>query len=157
MAKGGKRVGAGRKPGAVTVRTREVAAKAIAAGDLDPLTVMLENMRHFHQLAADAEATLQGISARELLAQPADAEAMSEKDQFEILLAHVRKAADLRDRSQSCARDAARFMHAPIAAVDTRAKADDSVPLPERLKAYTREDAIAASGTKVVELKRSKP
>jgi len=45
MAKvGGKRPGAGRKPGSVTKRSQEIAAKAVAAG-ITPLELMLSEMR----------------------------------------------------------------------------------------------------------------
>ena len=54
MARGGKRVGAGRKQGSLTTRTRKVAEKAAATGQT-PLEVMLENMRHFQKVALDAE------------------------------------------------------------------------------------------------------
>jgi hypothetical protein len=43
MTRGGKREGAGRKPGAVTQKTREVAEKALQGG-ITPLEVMLEAM-----------------------------------------------------------------------------------------------------------------
>jgi hypothetical protein len=44
MPKGGKRPGAGRKPGSLTKRTREIAEGASAAGEL-PLEYMLRQMR----------------------------------------------------------------------------------------------------------------
>lgn len=44
MAKGGARIGAGRKPGSVTQKTRDIAAKATANG-ITPLEVMLAAMR----------------------------------------------------------------------------------------------------------------
>lgn len=148
MAGGGKRVGAGRKPGAVTKRVRAIAEKALADG-VDPLTVMLANMRHYHKLAADAEKLLEGVTASELVGKSE----LSVKEQVDILLAEVRKAADLRDRSQLCARDAARYLHAPLAAVNATGTAQDAVPVPERLKEYERQQAIEAS-PKVVEMRR---
>ena len=42
-SRGGKRNGAGRKPGAANVKTREIADKAVAQG-VTPLEVMLEAM-----------------------------------------------------------------------------------------------------------------
>ncbi|MET3481558.1 hypothetical protein [Methylobacterium sp. 1973] len=44
MAHGGKRTGAGRKPGSTTQKTREIADKAINEG-MSPLEVMLTAMR----------------------------------------------------------------------------------------------------------------
>ncbi|MET3409480.1 hypothetical protein [Methylobacterium sp. 1030] len=45
MAGGGRRPGAGRKPGSATTKTREIAERAIAEG-ITPLEVMLTAMRH---------------------------------------------------------------------------------------------------------------
>lgn len=42
---GGARQGAGRKPGAVTVRTREEADRDAAAGEIGPLEIVLTRMR----------------------------------------------------------------------------------------------------------------
>lgn len=44
MARGGRREGAGRKPGSLTKRTREV-AENVAASGLTPLEYMLNTMR----------------------------------------------------------------------------------------------------------------
>ncbi len=44
MARGGKRPGAGRRPGSLNVRTQEIAARATAEG-LTPLEFMLMRMR----------------------------------------------------------------------------------------------------------------
>ena len=46
--RGGKRVGAGRKPGSVTKKTREIADKAMRDG-VTPLEVMLEAMREAYR------------------------------------------------------------------------------------------------------------
>lgn len=48
MARGGKRPGAGRKPGAVTKLTRKFADAAAASGDVLPLDVMLTAMREHY-------------------------------------------------------------------------------------------------------------
>ena len=50
MPSGGKRTGAGRKPGAVTTKTREIAEIAIEEG-ITPLEVMLTAMRFYAGLA----------------------------------------------------------------------------------------------------------
>jgi hypothetical protein len=52
-SRGGKRPGAGRKPGTANVKTREIADKAAAEG-ITPLEVMLKAMRSFHD-AGDLE------------------------------------------------------------------------------------------------------
>lgn len=49
--RGGARKGAGRKPGAVSVKTREIAERLISDGGLTPLEVMLKTMRAFMSAA----------------------------------------------------------------------------------------------------------
>lgn len=111
MARGGKREGAGRKLGAVTKRTREIADQALAEGKA-PLEVMLDNMRHFQQVALDAEAVLAGLTVEEIGGKD-----MSPEEQFKMLMAKAKNAAGFRQMAQECARDAAPFMHAKLAAV----------------------------------------
>lgn len=50
MAVGGKREGAGRKPGTANVKTREIANKALEQG-ITPLEVMLNAMRDAYNKA----------------------------------------------------------------------------------------------------------
>ncbi len=52
MAHGGARKGAGRKPGALTTKTREIAEKAIEGG-ITPLDYMLEILRDIGANKAD--------------------------------------------------------------------------------------------------------
>lgn len=111
MAHGGKREGAGRPAGAVTVRTRETAERALAEGK-SPLDVMLDNMLHFQQVALDAEAVIEGIQDDELKAM-----GETHEEQFKALLAKVKQAAGLRVMAHECARDAAPFIHAKLSSV----------------------------------------
>ena len=90
----------------------ETAAKAVAAG-LDPLAVMLDNMRHFQQVALDAEATLEGLTAEEISGQ-----ASTPEQQFKLLLAKAKQAAGLRQMANECARDAAPYIHPRLASVE---------------------------------------
>lgn len=109
MSHGGKRIGAGRKVGSLATKTRLIAERAAAEGKT-PLEVMLSNMRHFDKLAESAERALADLSADAIADLPAD-------KQFERLLAEVKKAADLRDRAQTCARDAATYVHPRLSSV----------------------------------------
>jgi hypothetical protein len=111
VARGGKREGAGRKKGALTVRTQDAAARALAEGST-PLDVMLANMRHFQQVALDAEATIEGLTAEEISGQAA-----TPQDQFKLLLAKAKQAAGLRQMAHECARDAAPYIHPKLSAV----------------------------------------
>jgi hypothetical protein len=115
MARGGKRDGAGRPAGAITQRTREVAERSLATG-MSPLEVMLDNMRHFQQVALDAEATLEGLTAEEFSDKiPSDA---TPEQQFKFLLAEVKKTAGLRQMAQDAAAQAAPYIHAKLASVE---------------------------------------
>ena len=57
MARGGAREGAGRKPGAVTRKTREIAEKAHEEG-ITPLEVMLTAMRNAYDAGELKEAAM---------------------------------------------------------------------------------------------------
>lgn len=111
MSHGGKREGAGRKQGALAIRTRKIAERAIAEGKT-PLDVMLDNMRHFQQVALDAEAVLATMTANDLPGNPEKPE-----EQFKALLAEVKKAAGFRQLAHECARDASPYLHARLSAV----------------------------------------
>lgn len=128
MAHGGKREGAGRPAGAVTVRTREVAEKALAEGK-SPLEVMLDNMRHFQQVALDAEAVIESLNQEQV-------EALGEtpEEQFKALLAKVKQAAGLRVMAHECARDAAGYMHAKLSSVTLAGDAESPIEVINRIE-----------------------
>jgi hypothetical protein len=111
---GGKRVGAGRKKGALTKRTRLIAEEAAEQG-ITPLEVMLANMWHFHKLAESAETALAGLSADKIAGMEPD-------EQFKYLLAEVKKAAGLRTMAQVCARDAGPYIHPRLASIEQALK-----------------------------------
>lgn len=113
MAHGGKRVGAGRKTGALTTRTKDIAEKAAATG-MTPLEVMLDNMRHFQKVATDAEAVLEGLTVEEFTGRVT---ADTPEAQFKELLAQVKKTAGFRQMAQDAARDAAPYVHPKLASV----------------------------------------
>lgn len=111
MAHGGKRTGAGRPAGSLTTRTRETAERALAEGKT-PLEVMLDNMRHFQQVALDAEAVIESMNEEQILSL-----GQTHEEQFKALLAKVKQAAGLRVMAHECARDAAGYMHAKLSSV----------------------------------------
>src|SRR4051812_24395551 len=114
MPRGGRREGAGRKQGSLTIRTRKIAERAAAEGKT-PLDVMLDNMRHFQQLAIDAEAMLEGLTIEEFTAK--HGVDLRPDEQFKALLAEVKKTAGLRQMAHECARDASPYLHARLSAV----------------------------------------
>lgn len=117
MAKGGRRVGAGRPKGALSVKTRQIAERALAEGKT-PLEIMLENMRHFQRVALDAEAVVEGLTAE----QVTGGKPMTPDEQFRLLLAKAKHAAGLRQMAHDCARDAAPFVHPRLAAMEHTGK-----------------------------------
>lgn len=139
MARGGKREGAGRKHGALTERTRAVAERALAEGKA-PLEVMLDNMRHFQQVALDAEATLEGLTVSEFTGRVT---AETPEQQFKELLAQVKKTAGFRQMAQECARDAAVFMHPKLAAVEHTGA--NGGPIVIRASKEQRDAAVSAA------------
>lgn len=82
-----------------------------------PLEIMLENMRHFQQLAIDTEAVLATMTSADLPGHPEKPE-----DQFKALLVEVKKTLGFRQMAHDCARDAAPFIHARLAAVEHSGK-----------------------------------
>jgi hypothetical protein len=72
----------------------------------------------------------------------------------EYMLSVMRNPEADETRRIDCAKALAPFMHARLSPVEDKAHKDDSVPLPERIAEYNREEAIETSAGKVVELKR---
>lgn len=138
MARGGKREGSGRKTGAVTKRTREIADKALADG-ISPLEVMLDNMRHFQKVALDAEAILAGLTAEEFSGE----RDLKPEEQFKLLLAEVKKAAGFRQMAQECARDAGAYMHPKLAAIEHTGA--NGGPIEVRASKEQRDAAVSAA------------
>lgn len=138
MARGGKREGSGRKNGAVTKRTREIADKAMADG-ISPLEVMLDNMRHFQKVSLDAEAILAGLTAEEFSGELN----LKPEDQFKLLLAEVKKAAGFRQMAQECARDAASYVHPKLAAIEHTGA--NGGPIEVRASKEQRDAAVSAA------------
>lgn len=100
MAAGGKRKGAGRKAGAVTTKTREIAETAIKQG-ITPLEVMLNVMREAWVDSQNVIVT----DAGDKKANEAKAKAIREMYQ---------------NRAISAANDAAPYIHPKLAPVDAK-------------------------------------
>jgi hypothetical protein len=151
MAHGGKRPGAGRKPGALTVRTREVADKAIAEG-ISPLEVMLANMRFYHQEAIDLvnKLTSEGVAP----AEPAEGDEDAAEQVDSNLVEQLRTLLMLRKMAGEEAARAAPYVH-PRVGYDAGTDHGDPefVPLADRLAYYQRRDELKEAGDNVVPLK----
>ena len=151
--RGGRRKGSRNRTTIAHEASARITADQAAAEGLTPLEMMLANMRHFHPEAVAAEASVLALG-EQLAAIGAESDP---QEAFPLLLAEVKKAAGLRLHAQACARDAAPYVHARIAPVESTQRRDDFVPLAERLKEYARRDAIEESEGKVIELKPWEP
>jgi hypothetical protein len=98
--RGGARKNAGRKAGAATKRTREIADKAAEEG-ITPLEVMLSNMRFAH---LEASGILEKLLA-------SDAEKPNGFDSLKELMRY-------RAMAQEAAKDAAPYVHPRLAAIE---------------------------------------
>jgi hypothetical protein len=140
MAYRGKRSGAGRKAGAIAKKMRKVPEGLTQGGGMTMLDIMVANARYFYRQAVDAEMLIEALGAARLAELGPEA-------RFNAMLAEVKKAAGFRQLACQAAKDAARFLHAPIGAMQNGAadEIDDIPPVVERMKIYAREEAIAAS------------
>jgi hypothetical protein len=125
-------VGAGRKQGSLTTKTRKVAEKAAETGQT-PLEVMLDNMRHFQKVALDAETVIEAMNEDQVKGLGENHE-----QQFKALLAKVKQAAGLRQMAVECARDAAAYIHPKLTAVSHTGA--DGGPLQIVLKQFSLAD-----------------
>lgn len=101
---GGARKGAGRKVGAATQRSREIANRLMKSGKPTPLEVMCINMLYFFEKAEAAQKQL-------------DALPPSQKDSQQGVLLE-KKVVSNRIRSTEVAVEAAPYMHARIQAIE---------------------------------------
>jgi hypothetical protein len=122
MPRGGKRVGAGRKPGlpAKKIRERQQQVQAILADDITPFQVMIENMRHWRKLAISSEAALAQMSHK-------DVKGMKPEDAFDYILNEVKRVAGFRDRAEECAQHAAPYCHPKISTVTHQGDQDNPI------------------------------
>jgi hypothetical protein len=133
MAKGGKREGSGRKLGAATKLTREIANKAAKAG-ISPLEVMLDNMLHFQKVALDAEAVIESMNEDQ-----SQSLGETHEDRFKALLAKVKQAAGFRQIAHECARDASPYMHPRLSTVQH--SGDPDAPIIHRIERLVIQNA----------------
>lgn len=98
---GGRRPGAGRKKGTFVTKTQEIVAKAAAEG-IQPLEVMLNDMRLFYNLGETEFAKIKG---KELTEESAEI---------------FKKAFSLKTVARDCAIMAAPYIHPKLASIDAK-------------------------------------
>jgi hypothetical protein len=116
MPRGGPRTGAGRKPGAVTKKTREIADKAVEQG-ITPLEVMLGTMRDLWSKAESGEMGMNG----EKVITPLD---------YRLQAAEV-------------AHKAAPFVHPKLANVEAQISGPDGGPIESKTTVVNANDVKA--------------
>jgi len=107
------------------------------AGELSALDVMRDNMEFFHRRAAELLATIMALPIAD-----ATADQLAAFHDFAGLI-------KCRELSQSCARDLAKYVHAPVAPAPAVAPAAASRPALEHIptpKAVSDAFALAAAG-----------
>ena len=118
---GGSQPNAGRKPGKANVRTeilKAISNKALMEG-IKPIEVMLDNMRFFH---GRAEILLDQV-----------VEKLNGHAQDPEIVGMLVKLYDYRSRSQSCASDAAPYVHPRLSAIAVATTGDRRFALPPDL------------------------
>ena len=134
MPRGGYRPGAGRPPGAISTRSRDIAEKAIGDG-LTPLEVMLDNMRFYQAEAERLTEQLHAESARHGEVAVNGSRGKSHAGITEMM--------ELRKRAVDAAARAAPYVHPRMGyAASDEVSDPDFVPLAERIKYYESCDGL---------------
>lgn len=119
--RGGPRPNSGRPIGATTKKLKAIAEEAAAKG-VTPIDVMLGNMRYYHERAEDfttkLEQLAETISAADM-ANPANEKILE-------LVKMINKVGDFRMKAQTCAVDAAGYIHPRLSAVAVKVDQGDS-------------------------------
>jgi hypothetical protein len=121
VSRGGKRAGAGRKPGlpAKKIRERQEQVKAILGDDILPFQVMIENMRHWRRLAISAEEALAKMSHKDI----------KPEDVLNHILSQAESVAALRDRAEECAQHAAPYCHPKLSTITHQGDQDNPLKI----------------------------
>lgn len=148
--RGGSRPGAGRPPGSLNRKSREIVEKALGEG-VTPLEVMLHAMRFYH---AEAEKLIERLLAEGVPHLKTAANGGGAEGPRADVIEAIREVLELRKRAGEEAARAAPYVHPRIGYAGEDRPADpDFVPLAERLKAYARRDEHKAADGNLFELK----
>jgi len=173
MPRGGARRGAGRPPGPSVHAGSQAAQLRLVQEAADdgmlPLKVMLDNIRLYTKQADELIAELlgagvppaevSGTPGEGLLCQgdnsPGEDDTGEASDPNAAVIEAIGQVLGLRKLAGQEAERAAPYCHSRMGVLggEEGGTAEIEVPLAERLKEYTRRDAIDAAAGKVVELK----
>lgn len=141
--RGGARPGAGRKPGSGVEKKYGTVLEALERPEMEgltPITVMLDNMKYYHDRANDFDAKLSEVAE---IMTPQQIAAGGEE--VIELLKLVAKIGEFRMKAQECAVDAAPYVHPRLAAMAVKVSTGDSKkPPPEITKQMTPQLAADA-------------
>lgn len=132
---GGKRANSGRQKGTLNRRTQELIAKARERG-VTPLEVMLQNMDFWND---QAEGMIKQL--KDLAVDVTDVECLKE------LFGLIAKISDFRMKAQSCAVDAAPYMHPRLASVTVQGDANKPIQHIHSGQVSLKDAALAYNGT----------
>jgi len=117
---GGARPNAGRKPGGLGEKARLYAAQAAEDG-VRPIDVMLGNMRYYHERAEDFDKKLEAVATSMTPEQIA-----AGGEEVLNVLKLVAKIGEFRMKAQTCAVDAAPYVHPRLTAIAVKVDNGDS-------------------------------
>lgn len=124
---GGRREGAGRKPGPQTIAKRQLGIREVTDGIIRegylPLRVMVGNMKHYMEEGLALEVKMQSALAEYAAMIVGDRKTKREErkrqlDQVERIVELFARASDNRMKGQKCASDAAPYLHPRLSNVD---------------------------------------
>ena len=118
---GGVRPGAGRKPGALSLTSRETALKATEAVGLTPIEVMAKNLLFWDTLAEDLTEKLREITIN------FDGDNDEVKQAVNALIKAIDRMVTARERAQQCAVDMAPYRHPRLASITLEGNPDKPV------------------------------
>ena len=112
-SKPGERRGKGRKdvPNKVTVARLSGVRQLVTPENL-PVRLMIRNMLHYQRLAEEADVKILDVIDDDKF------DKLERRQKFEVLMAQVVSALDLRDKAEKCAVDAAPYLHHRLTAVN---------------------------------------
>jgi hypothetical protein len=112
-SKPGERRGRGRKniPNKVTV-SRLSGMRQLVPPESLPIRLMIRNMLHYQKLAEEADEKILEVIDDDAF------DKLERREKFEVLMAQVIKALDLRDKAEGCAVDAAPYLHHRLTAIN---------------------------------------
>lgn len=141
--RGGARAGSGRKPGLASEKKYGTVLEAMSRPEMEgltPIIVMTDNMKYYHDRAADFDKKLAEVADSMTVEQIAQG-----GEKVMTVLKLISKIGEFRLKAQECAVDAAPYVHPRLAAMAIKVSVGDSrKPPPEITRAMSPQLAADA-------------